>query len=591
MEQVPREIADAIVGRAEKIKGTEWESLPATVFLEYRRNGNRSHFERYYFTRRVRLNDLALAECVEGKGRFLDELINGIWLTCEETFWGLPAHLVLEKNHPGSGLPDVEEPVVDLFAAETGVAMSWIHYLLGPQLDQANSMVMPRIRFEVKRRILDPAFARDDFFWMFKEYNGQTHRLGNWTSWIDSNWLAANLLLEPDSERRKAAILKICHSLDDYLDDYSTDACCQEGPGYWNVSPGSYFDCCALLTSATGGAGNPLTDPFVRKMFRYIADVHINGDWFVDYGDAPPKMEECGEFLYRIGSATDCTTLQRYGAFNATAAAHGGDFPDGQGHLGRQFPNVLAYAKAIAAEKQDALVRDSWYPDLGLMTARIKEGSTEGFYLAMQAAPNQRPHGHNDSGSFIVFHGGNPLFVDIGPEAYTAPRYKFSVQSAFHNLPTIGGVMQSNKSPRYRASDLRYSTDDSRAFVSMNLATAYPDEAGIERWARTLTLDRTANRIRLNEDFQLQKKVPVQLSFMTPCIPTQGSKGEIVFAAADKSARDVTLSHDTALLAATIEKIDLTDDWLVDRWGKTIYRVLLTSVAQTDNGKWSIEFA
>lgn len=590
-QQVPREIADAIVGRAEKIKGTEWESLPATVFLEYRRNGNRSHFERYYFTRRVRLNDLALAECVEGKGRFLDELINGIWLTCEETFWGLPAHLVLEKNHPGSGLPDVEEPVVDLFAAETGVAMSWIHYLLGPQLDQANSMVMPRIRFEVKRRILDPAFARDDFFWMFKEYNGQTHRLGNWTSWIDSNWLAANLLLEPDSERRKAAILKICHSLDDYLDDYSTDACCQEGPGYWNVSPGSYFDCCALLTSATGGAGNPLTDPFVRKMFRYIADVHINGDWFVDYGDAPPKMEECGEFLYRIGSATDCTTLQRYGAFNATAAAHGGDFPDGQGHLGRQFPNVLAYAKAIAAEKQDALVRDSWYPDLGLMTARIKEGSTEGFYLAMQAAPNQRPHGHNDSGSFIVFHGGNPLFVDIGPEAYTAPRYKFSVQSAFHNLPTIGGVMQSNKSPRYRASDLRYSTDDSRAFVSMNLATAYPDEAGIERWARTLTLDRTANRIRLNEDFQLQKKVPVQLSFMTPCIPTQGSKGEIVFAAADKSARDVTLSHDTALLAATIEKIDLTDDWLVDRWGKTIYRVLLTSVAQTDNGKWSIEFA
>ena len=453
-QQVPREIADAIVGRAEKIKGTEWESFPATVFLEYKRNGNRSHYERYYFARRVRLNDLALGECVEGKGRFLDELINGIWLTCEETFWGLPAHLVLQKEHPGSGLPDVEEPIVDLFAAETGVAMSWIHYLLGPQLEQANAMITPRMRFEVKRRILDPAYARDDFFWMFKEYKGQTHRLGNWTSWIDSNWLASNLLLEPDSDRRKAAILKICRSLDDYLDDYSIDACCQEGPGYWNVSPGSYFDCCALLTSATGGTGNPLTDPFVRKMFRYIADVHINGPWFVDYGDAPPKMDECGEFLYRIGSATNDNTLQRYGAFNASvAAAHGGDFPDGQGHLGRQFPNVLAYAKAVAAEKQDALVRDSWYPDLGLMTARIKEGSADGFYLAMQAAPNQRAHGHNDSGSFIVFRDGSPVFVDIGPEAYAAPRYKFSVQSAYHNLPTIGGVMQSGQRPTYRASD------------------------------------------------------------------------------------------------------------------------------------------
>jgi len=590
-QEVPKEIADAIVARAEKIKGTEWESLPATVFLDYKRNGNRSHFERFYFTRRVRLNDLALGECVEGKGRFLDELVNGIWLTCEETFWGLPAHLGLQRIHPGSGLPDVEEPIVDLFAAETGVAMSWIHYLLGSQLDEINPMITPRIRFEVKRRILDPAFTRDDFLWMFKEYNGQKHHLGNWTSWIDSNWLATALLLEPDPEKRKTTVLKICRSLDDYLDDYSADACSQEGPGYWNVSPGSYFDCCTLLISATGGAGNPLTDPFVQKMFRYVADVHISGPWFVNYGDAPPKMEECGEFLHRIGSAIDDQTLQRYGAFNAAAAASGGgDFPDGQGHLGRQFPNVLAYARTIAGEKQDALVRDSWYPDLCLMTARVKEGSADGFYLAMQAAPNQRAHGHNDSGSFIVFHDGSPLFVDIGPEAYTAPRYKFSVQSAYHNLPTIGGVMQSNRGPNFHASEVHYSTDDSRASVSMNLATAYPDEAGVTHWIRTLTLDRTTNRIHLLEDFQLQKKVPVQLSFMTPRIPTPGA-GKVVLSAAEKSGRDVALSYDSTLIVPTIERIDLIDEWLMGRWGKTIYRVLLTSVPSTDHGRWVIEFS
>lgn len=591
-QQVPREVADAIVARAEKIKGTAWESFPATVFLDYKRNGNRSHFERYYLTRRVRFNDLILAECVEAKGRFIDDLINGIWLICEETFWGLPAHLGLQKKHPGSGLPDVEEPVVDLFAAETGAAMSWIHYLLGPQLDQANAMITPRIRFEVKRRILDPALARNDFFWMFREYNGQRHHLGNWTSWIDSNWLTANLLLEPDPERREAAVLKICRSLDDYLEDYSVDACCQEGPGYWNVSPGSYFDCCTLLTSATGGAGNPLTDPFVRKMFRYIADVHISGPWFVDYGDAPPKMEQCGEFLHRIGTAIDDKVLQRYGAFNASsAAAQGGDFGDGQGHVGRQFPNVLAYGKAIAAEKQDALVRDSWYPDLGLMTARVKEGTAEGFYLAMQAAPNQRGHGHNDSGSFIVFHDGNPIIVDIGPEAYTAPRFKFSVQSAYHNLPTVGGVMQSNKSPKYRASDLRYSTDESHASVAMNLGSAYPDEAGITRWARTLTLDRLANRIHLKEEFDLQRKMPVQLSLMTPCIPKDDTKGNVIFTPIDSPAHSVTLSYDTKVVTPAIEKIDLTDDWLVSRWGQTIYRVSLNSVTPVDAGKWEIRFS
>jgi hypothetical protein len=590
-QQVHKEVADKAVARAEKIKGTEWESLPATVFLGYERNGNRSHYESYYLTRRVRLLDLVLGECVQGKGRFLDEIINGIWLECEETFWGLPAHLFLQRTHPNSGLPDVEEPIVDLFAADTGAVLSWIHYLLSAQLDQLNPMITRRIQYEVKRRILDPAFERNDFSWMFKEFNGQVRHMNNWTPWIGSNWLTANLLLEPDPNRRKAAILKICRSVDQYLDDYSDDAGCQEGPGYWNVSPGSYFDCCTLLTSATGGAGNPLSNPFVRKMFRYIADVHINGPWFVDYGDAPPKMEENGEFVYRIGTSIDDGVLKAYGAFNASAATLRGEaVSDEQGHLGRVFPSLLVSAEAIASEKRDALVRDSWYPDLGLMTARIKENSTAGFYLAMQAAPNQRPHGHNDSGSFIVFHHGDPIFVDIGPEAYTAPRYKFSVQSAYHNLPTVGGVMQSNKGPNYRASDIRYSTGDSHSSVSMNLATAYPDDAGIAHWTRTLTLDRTADRVYLLEDFQLQKKVSVQLSFMTPRLPTQGS-GRVVFRGAEKSARDVALSYDATLIAPTIEKIDLTDDWLVGRWGKTIYRVLLTSVAPTDTGQWAVELS
>jgi hypothetical protein len=311
----------------------------------------------------------------------------------------------------------------------------------------------------------------------------------------------------------------------------------------------------------------------------------------VNYGDAPPKMKENGEFVYRIGTSIDDGTLKAYGSFNASAAAlHGEAISDDQGHLGRVFPSLLVSAEAIASEKRDALVRDSWYPALGLMTTRVKENSTGGFYLAMQAAPNQRPHGHNDSGSFIVFHDGNPIFVDIGPEAYTAPRYKFSAQSAYHNLPTVGGVGQSNKGPNYRASDVHYSAGDARASVSMDLATAYPNEAGIARWTRTLTLDRTTDRIHLLENFHLQKKVSVQLSFMTPRVPTLGL-GKVIFRTAKESTRDVVLSYDATLIVSTIEKIDLTDDWLVERWGETIYRVLLTSAAPTDKGQWAIELS
>jgi hypothetical protein len=106
-----------------------------------------------------------------------------------------------------------------------------------------------------------------------------------------------------------------------------------------------------------------------------------------------------------------------------------------------------------------------------------------------------------------------------------------------------------------------------------------------------LTLDRTAKRIHLNENFQLHKKVPVQLSFMTPCVPTKASEGKLVFTPADTLARSISLIYDPALIAPTIEKINLTDDWLVGRWGKTIYRVLLASAAPTNSGDWAIQCA
>jgi hypothetical protein len=303
-------------------------------------------------------------------------------------------------------------------------------------------------------------------------------------------------------------------------------------------------------------------------------------------------MNVFGENLYRIGATVGDDIMRNFGALTTTVAGvQDGVLTEGQGRLARSIPDVFILSAALAAEKKDALGRDSWYPSLDLMTARTSEGSVDGFYLAMQAAPNQRAHGHNDSGSFIVFRDGDPVFVDIGPEAYTAARYKFSVQSAYHNLPTIGGVMQSAAKPQYRASDVQYFADDARATVALNLGTAYPEEAGITRWIRTLTLDRAADRIRLNEDFQLQKSVAVQLSFMTPRVPAQGPTGKVVFPATEKPGRDVILNYDATLIVPTIEKIDVTDDWLVDRWGKTLYRVLLTSVAPTDNGKWVIEIA
>jgi hypothetical protein len=102
-------------------------------------------------------------------------------------------------------------------------------------------------------------------------------------------------------------------------------------------------------------------------------------------------------------------------------------------------------------------------------------------------------------------------------------------------------------------------------------------------------LDRNEGRIRLTEDFKLQARVPVALTFMTPRVPSQGAQGTVVFSLVDKSGKDVSLKFDPSLAAATFEKIELKDADLRRIWGENLYRVLLTSVEPTSGGTWKIE--
>ena len=53
-----------------------------------------------------------MGELAEGKGRFMDQIVNAVWYFSEQTWWGWSAHLGPQKA--GAGLPDINEPFVDL---------------------------------------------------------------------------------------------------------------------------------------------------------------------------------------------------------------------------------------------------------------------------------------------------------------------------------------------------------------------------------------------------------------------------------------------------------------------------------------------
>jgi hypothetical protein len=586
--QVPADVADALVARADAWLGTEWPQLPASLFLEFTENGNRTHYERRYFERRSRLAGLVLAECVQGQGRYLHAIADGVWHVCEETFWGLPAHSGMQKS--GIGLPDAAEPVIDLFAAETGVTLAYVHYLVGAQLRTVSPLLPARIAAEVKRRILDPGWARDDFKWM--GLKDRKEPLNNWTSWIASSWLEANLLLEPDPERRIAATLKICGCLDRFLEDYSDDGACEEGPSYWTMSAGPYLDCLMALDSALGGTVDLAADPFVRRMGHYVLDVHVAGDWFVNYGDAHAKVHHSPPLLHRFGRATGDGELAAFGAFRAPAR---GITLSDQGRLARDVADVLEVARMRATAGRDAMPRAAWYPALGLMTTRAQAGSAQGFFLAVQTAPNARSHGHHDSGSFIVFHDGLPVFVDPGVEAYTAKTFSrdrysiWTMQSGFHNLPLVGGSMQRGRDARDRASRVRVDDGQRATGMTLDLATAYGPDAGIKVWERRVALDRGAGGVTLREMFELSRPAPVTLVFMTPRRPDTTQPGIVALPVA--GGRTVHLRFDARTLGASVEPLALADAGLQHEWGETLYRVELASTQPLAAGDLAVTIA
>jgi hypothetical protein len=63
----------------------------------------------------------------------------------------------------------------------------------------------------------------------------------------------------------------------------------------------------------------------------------------------------------------------------------------------------------------------------------------------------------------------------------------WTMQLAYHNLPTIGGVMQQD-GVGFKATDRKYASDEKRATYSFDIASAYPVEAGVKSWIRTVTI-------------------------------------------------------------------------------------------------------
>ncbi len=576
---VPQEIRAGFIREAQQYLGTTWERIPATVTLQYIRSGNRSNYDALNTRQREKLATLVFAEVFENQGRFLDEIADGIWAICEQTYWGSTAHLGMQRA--GTGLPDVTEPIVDLFAAETGALLAWTDYLLGDRLDEVSPLIRKRMRAEVDRRVLTPALQRDDFWWMGF---GERKNINNWNPWINSNWLAAVLLLEADPPRRTGSVYKIMRSLDNFINIYPDDGASDEGPGYWGRAGASLFDN-QLLRSATNGTIDIYRAPLVRSMGQYIYRVYIKDQYFIPMGDASAKLTPDAELVYQYGKRIGDPVMQGFGAL---LAQRRGPYRPGSSSPGRILPALFVAREIATAQAAEPLLGSVWLADLQLMAARSTPNSGVGLYVAAWGGHNAQSHNHNDVGNFIVYGDGKPVLIDLGVETYSAKtfssqRYEiWTMQSAYHNLPTINGVLQA-AGREFQAKNLSFNETANRVTFSADIASAYPAAAAVQRWQRRVTLDRKAPALELEDKYELKQwKEPVRLNLMTPLSVDTSKPGAVHL-----GGRYV-LTFDAHELHAAAEAIPITDEHLRSVWGDRVERLVLTTQGTALRGSYRV---
>lgn len=590
---VPDSIKQQIIASGEKYLYKPFAALPATLYLEFQRNGNRTHYEDVSFGKRAQLFSLVLAESMEGKGRFTDDILNGVWSTCEETFWGVPAHYFLQKA--GLGLPDAEEPSVDIFASETSEILALTDYLVGPQLEQISPLVRQRIYYEVNRRILVP-LEKSAIPYSYLGPSRPDAPVNNWDPWVVSNWMISLLLLEKDQQRRVQELHHGMVLLDNYINGLGEDGAVDEGPSYWSGGAARLFDALKMLDNATAGKVTIYSSPVIQKLGSYIRNMHIAGDYFIDIADASPTIGADGLLIYRVGEALGDASLKDFGAW---AYHHIDDhnFYNKDFSKPRVLWNLLVVKDCETTNPPMPPQKDIWFRNLQLMAG----ASPKGLFLASHAGHNGESHNHNDVGDFMVYADGNPVIVDVGFGTYDAKTFSkdrydlWYLNSAHHNVPLINGYQQP-AGTRYGAHDVKYTGDadgsatgsaGGKISLQMDIARAYPDEAGVKQWLRKVTLDKPRNEVTVQDDFQLSKREGVlSQTFMTVC-PTDHSKpGRIVFSI--PGHRSVLLEYDAKAWDVSEEQMSTSqpdERRVADNWGhRPIWRLLLTNKTQDKKG-------
>jgi hypothetical protein len=577
-EALTKNVSAELIKAGEEYLEYDWKVVQLSDYLEFEKSGSRDIMQQPFGDNNNAMMALVLAELAEGKGRFMDQIMNGTWMACEMTTWVLSAHLAHYQTNERA-IPDPYEFTIDLTAGDLGSFYSWVYYFFKDEFDKVHPLIAKRLRQNLQERILDVYMERSDFWWQaFDLEPGET--VNNWNPWCNSNVLLTFLLLEEDPEKLTAGVYRTMVSTDEFINYTHEDGACEEGPSYWGHAAGKLFDYLDILYLATGGKVSIFDQPIIKNMGEYIARSYVGDGWVVNFADASARGGGEPSVIYRYGKAVQSAEMQSFAAYLFERAGREHHVPIGR-DLFRALESLRFSDELAAAQPALPNAAYTWYPQTEFCYMQTESG----FFFAAKGGYNNESHNHNDVGSFSLYFNNIPFLIDAGVGTYTrqtfsSERYTiWTMQSNYHNLPLINGVAQKNGND-YRSGQVSFNADKQR--FSLDIAGAYPDEAAVEKWVRTYSL--REDQLLIEDDFRLKEaKAPTQVNFLCWAKPELLPNGRVQLT---QSGQTLELSYPAKSFSATVETIELDDARLSRVWGEQIYRLRLNANELDKKGKY-----
>ena len=558
--------AKEVISKAEKDLNYQWPLLLATQFMEYERTGNRRAWEIPHFNRRETLTNFVIAECIENEGRFVDDITNGIILTCEETYWGLSAH----RHGTFYGIPGTEDPYLDIFASDAGSILATAAYLLKDKLDET---VYDRVIKEVRFRMTDAFMKHDDFWWQaIPTYEGEKRVICNWNPWICENLMSVVAIVSPDEGYLRKCLAKIMQVLDIFIDAIPEDGGCDEGVGYWCVM---MADALHILKALTYGGIDVFHEPLIRKYSDFFGKMFISEKYVVNFNDCLPICRCEVARAYSYGKEADNPVLCNI----AHKVFVGRDHEETKAQFSLTG-TILAFSLADEIKNYDTNVEfeDYSYLDrIQILTAWQDRKNATGLFLATKGGHNDESHNHNDIGTVTVYANGTPLLIDPGKGTYTKDnftgnRYKIWYHtSSWHNLPEINGVME-HEGKDFYAKNAKVQKDETITF-DLDLEHAWPSTSGLESYHRNTMFDKNKGEITVTDSFEFINETNEIVENLIFCNLPEIQEHSLIVTTENGTVGKIEWNTDAKV---TIEHKDVSDDdTMCNIWENGVWRVRL----------------